>query len=112
MDKTRRIATYLIIVIAFGFSVYFFVSPFLGSGDLGQNPISSLNQTSNSVSTLATDIDTCVANPTSDCDQEMLQITKFCKDNKDQHLPSCSDARVAQYVDQRGLDRPIVNTGK
>lgn len=112
MDKARKIATFLIIVMAFGFSVYFFVSPFLGSVDQGQNPISSLNQSSNAVSTLTNDVDTCVTNPTSDCDQEMLQIAKFCKDNKDQNNPTCSDARVAQYIDQRGLDRPIVNTGK
>jgi len=112
MDKTRKIATFLIIVVAFGFSVYFFVSPFLGPGDQGQNLLSSFNQSSNSVSTLTNDVDSCVTNPTSDCDQEMLQITKFCKDNKDQNNPACSDARVFQYVDQRGLDRPIVNTGK
>ncbi len=33
MDKARKISTYLIIVMAFGFSVYFFASPFLGSQD-------------------------------------------------------------------------------
>ena len=109
MDKTRKIATFLIIVIAFGFSAYFFVSPFLGSGDQGQTPV---NQSSNSVSTLTDDVDGCVTNPTSDCDQEMLQISQYCKDKRDQQIPACSDARVAQYIDQRGLDRPVVNTGK
>ncbi len=109
MDRARKISTYLIIAVAFGFSIYFFVSPFLGSQD--QSLIPSLNQSPDAVPTLTNDIDTCVTNPTSDCDQEMLQIIKFCKDNKDQHVPVCSDARVAQYVDQRGLQRPAINIG-
>ena len=113
MDKARKISTYLIIVVAFGFSIYFFVSPFLDSEDQGQNPIPSFNQSPNSISTLTSDVDTCITNnPTSDCDQEMLQINKFCKYNKDQHIPVCSDARVPQYVDQRGLERQTINTGK
>ena len=111
MDKTRKISTYLIIAIAFGFSVYFFISPFLGSGDQ-TSPIPSFNQNPNSIPTLTSDVDACVTNPTSDCDQEMLQIKKFCNENKDQHIPVCSDARVPQYIDQRGLERPAINTGK
>jgi hypothetical protein len=110
MDKTRKISSYLMIVIAFGFSVYFFVSPFLGSPD--QSLIPGLNQNPDSVSTLTDDVDVCVANPTSDCDQEFLQIIKFCKDNSDKPIPVCSDSRVQQYVDQRGLQRPVVNMGK
>ncbi len=111
MNKARKISTYLIIAAAFGFSVYFFISPFLGSGD--QNSLMpSFNQSPNSIPTLASDVDACVTNPTSDCDQEMLQITKFCNENKDQHIPVCSDARVPQYIEQRGLERPAINTGK
>jgi len=113
VDRARKISTYLIIAVAFGFSIYFFVSPFLGSEDQGQNLMPGFNQSPDSVPTLTRDVDTCVTNPTSDCDQEMLQIMKFCKDNKDQqHIPVCSDARVPQYVDQRGLERPIINTGR
>lgn len=112
MDKARKISTYLMIAVAFGFSIYFFVSPFLGSQDQGQNLIPGFNQSPDSVPTLTSDVDACVTNPTSDCDHEMLQIMKFCKDNKDQHVPVCSDARVPQYVDQRGLERPIINTGR
>jgi len=109
VDRARKISTYLIIAVAFGFSIYFFVSPFLNSQD--QSLIPGLNQSPDAAPTLTTDVDSCVTNPTSDCDQEMLQIIKFCKDNKDQHIPVCSDARVSQYVDQRGLERPIINTG-
>ena len=111
MNKARKISTYLIIAAAFGFSVYFFISPFLGSEDQ-TSLIPSLNQNPDSISTLTGDVDACVTNPTSDCDQEMLQIKKFCSVNKDQHIPVCSDARVTQYVDQRGLERPAINTGK
>ena len=110
MDKTRKISTYLIIAVAFGFSVFFFVSPFLGSQD--QSLMPGLNQSPDTVPTLTNDVDACVTNPTLDCDQEMLQIIKFCKGNKDQQIPVCSDARVPQYVDQRGLERPVINTGK
>lgn len=110
MDKARKITTYLIIAVAFGFSIYFFASPFLGSQD--QTIMPGLNQSPDSVPTLTNDVDTCVTNPSSDCDQEMLQIIKFCKDNKDQQIPVCSDARVPQYVDQRGLERPVINTGR
>ena len=111
MDKARKISTYMIIAMAFGFSVYFFISPFIGSEDQ-TSLIPNFNQNPNSISTLTSDVDACVTNPTSDCDLEMLQIKKFCKENKDQHIPACSDARVSQYVDQRGLERPAINTGK
>jgi hypothetical protein len=111
MDKMRKISTYMIIAAAFAFSVYFFISPFVGSGDQ-TSLIPGFNQDPNSVSTLTSDVDACVTNPTSDCDQEMLQLKNFCKENNDQHIPVCSDARVSQYVDQRGLERPAINTGK
>ncbi len=110
MDRARKISTYLIIAVAFGFSIYFFVSPFLGSQD--QSLMPGLNQSPDAVPTLTNDVDACITNPTSDCDQEMLQIINFCKANKDQHIPVCSDARVPQYVDQRGLERPAINTGR
>jgi hypothetical protein len=111
VDKARKISTYMIIAAAFGFSVYFFISPFVGSGDQ-TGLIPGFNQDPNSITTLTSDVDACVTNPTSDCDLEMLQIKKFCKENKDQNIPVCSDARVSQYVDQRGLERPAINTGK
>lgn len=101
----------MIIAVAFGFSVYFFISPFIGSEDQ-TSLIPGFNQDPNSISTLTNDVDACVTNPTPDCDQEMLQIKKFCNQNKDQHIPVCSDPRVPQYVDQRGLERPTINTGK
>ena len=110
MDIRRRIATYLIIAVAFGFSIYFFASPFLYPLDQ-TGTIPGLNQSPDSISTLTSDIDACMSNPTSDCDQEMLQIKKYCSDNKDQSSV-CSDARVQEYVGNRGLERPVINTGK
>ena len=101
----------MIIAAAFGFSVYFFISPFIGSGDQ-TGLIPAFSQNPNSISTLTSDVDACVTNPTSDCDLEMLQIKKFCIENKNQNIPVCSDARVSQYVDKRGLERPAINTGK
>ncbi len=110
MTKIRRISTYLIIVTAFAFSVYFFVYPFFGSNDSNQGPFST-TQDPNSIPTLTNDVDSCASNPTSDCDQEMLQIEKFCNDNKGQDIPVCSDSRVQQYIEKHGLQRPVVNTG-
>ena len=111
MTITRRILTYLIIAVALGFSVYFFISPFLDSGNK-TDLIPGFNQDPNSIPTLTNDVDACVSNPTSDCDQEILQIKKFCNENKDQNIPVCSDTRVQQYIDSRGLERPIINTGR
>jgi hypothetical protein len=112
MDKARKIPTYVLIALALGFSIYFFISPFLNPVDQGQNLVPSFNQDPNSISTLTSDVDACVTNPTAYCDQEMLQIKKFCNENKDQNILVCSDARMQQYVDQRGLERPTINTGR
>jgi hypothetical protein len=111
MDKRRRVPTYLIIAVAFGFSIYFFASPFLYPSDQ-TGTIPGLNQSPDSVSTLTSDVDACMSNPGSDCDQEMLQISKYCDDNKGQNISICSDARVQQYIGNRGLERPVINTGK
>ena len=110
MAVKRRAPIYFVIAISFAFTVYFFVSPFLSSSNQ-DGLIPSINQSPDSVSTLASDIDTCVSSPTSDCDQEMLQIKKYCVDNKNQNIPVCSDVRVQEYIDNRGLERPIINTG-
>jgi hypothetical protein len=111
MDMRRRISTYIIIAITFAFSVYFFISPFLNPSDQG-NLMPSPNQSPDSASTLTSDVDGCVSNPTSDCDQEMLQVKKYCSGNNNQNVPVCSDARVQEYIDNRGLDRPTINTGR
>jgi len=111
VERTRRIATYLIIALAIGFSFYFFISPFLDQGNK-TDLIPGFNQDPNSIPTLTSDVDGCVSNPTSDCDQEMLQIKNFCKENKGQNIPVCSDPRVQQYIDNRGLERPSINTGR
>ncbi|MHB8602124.1 MAG: hypothetical protein ACYC6W_08990 [Nitrosotalea sp.] len=110
MIAKRKIPIYFVIVISFGFTAYFFASPFLSSSNPG-GLIPSISQSPDSVSTLASDVDACISSPTSDCDQEMLQIKKYCADNRDQNIPVCSDARVREYVDNRGLERPIINTG-
>ncbi|HJW19765.1 MAG TPA: hypothetical protein VJ571_04330 [Candidatus Nitrosotalea sp.] len=110
MDVRRRIPVYLMIGVAFAFTLYFFVSPFLSSSDQG-GTVPALNQSPDSVSTLGNDIDTCVTTPTSDCDQEMLQIKNYCTSNRGQNIPICSDVRVQEYIDSRGLERPVINTG-
>ncbi|MHB8545813.1 MAG: hypothetical protein ACYDAJ_03520 [Nitrosotalea sp.] len=110
MDIKRRMPVYLMIGTAFAFTLYFFVSPFLYPSDQGgQVPV--FNQSPDSVSTLASDVDACVATPTSDCDQEMLQIKNYCDSNRDQNISICSDVRVQEYIDSRGLERPTINTG-
>ena len=106
----RRIPLYFVIAIAFALTIYFFASPFMsGSDQSGQIP--PLNQNPDSISTLTSDIDSCVSTPTSDCDQEMLQIKKYCADNRGQNISVCSDVRVQEYIDSRGLERPVINTG-
>jgi hypothetical protein len=110
MDKRRRLSTYLVIAVAFAFSIYFIASPFLSPSDQS-GTIPGLNQSPDSVSTLTSDIDSCMTTPSSDCDQEMLQIGKYCDANKGQNISICSDARVPQYISNRGLERPVINTG-
>lgn len=110
MGVKRKIPIYLVIAISFAFTAYFFVSPFISSSNQ-DGLIPSISQSPDSVSTLASDIDSCISNPTSDCDQEMLQIKKYCADNRDQNISVCSDVRVKEYVDNRGLERPTINTG-
>lgn len=111
MDTRRRISTYLVIAVAFGFSIYFFASPFIYPSDQS-GTMPALNQSPDSISTLASDVDACMSNPTSDCDQEMLQINRYCNDNKGQNISICSDPRVQEYVGNRGLERPPINTGR
>lgn len=110
MITKRKIPIYFVIAISFAFTAYFFASPFLSSSNQ-DGLIPSINTSPDSVSTLASDVDACISSPTSDCDQEMLQIKKYCADNKDQNISVCSDVRVQEYVDNRGLERPIINTG-
>jgi hypothetical protein len=96
--------------VAFAFTLYFFVSPFLYSSDQG-GQVPAINQNPDSISTLSSDVDTCVTTPTSDCDQEMLQVKNYCNNNRGQNIPICSDVRVQEYIDSRGLERPTINTG-
>ena len=110
LSAKRKLPIYLVIAISFAFTAYFFVSPFLSSSNQ-DGMIPSVNQSPDSVSTLASDIDSCISSPTPDCDQEMLQIKKYCAGNKDSNVSVCSDVRVQEYVDNRGLERPVINTG-
>ncbi|MGI0065563.1 MAG: hypothetical protein ACREA5_06325 [Nitrosotalea sp.] len=110
MDIRRKLPMYLMIGVAFAFTLYFFASPFLSSSDQsGQMP--AFSQNPDSISTLANDVDACVTTPTSDCDQEMLQIKNYCTSNRGQNIPICSDVRVQEYIDSRGLERPTINPG-
>lgn len=110
MDIKRRIPIFLVIALAFAFTIYFFASPFMYGSNQG-GTIPPLNQSPDSISTLTSDIDSCVSTPTSDCDQEMLQIKNYCNNNRGQNIPVCSDVRVQEYIDSRGLGRPTINTG-
>ena len=106
--KRLGIALFLASVVAFSF--YFIGSPFFFQPG-GDNLFSNMTQNPQNVSTLEDDVDSCSSTPTSDCDQEMLQIKQFCKQNNDQNISVCSDHRVQSYIDQRGLERPSVNIG-
>jgi hypothetical protein len=110
VDIKRRIPILLVIALAFAFTIYFFASPFMSGSDQGGS-IPPFNQSPDSISTLTSDIDACVSTPTSDCDQEMLQIKNYCNNNRGQNFPVCSDVRVQEYIDSRGLERPVINTG-
>lgn len=114
MDRRRGVLLGMILAGVSGMIFYFFTSPILypSSDQNSGNPITGPNQNPDTLSTLENDVDSCISNPTSDCDQEMLQILNYCQQNKDQNIPACSDARVQQYVEQRGLNRPIINTGQ
>ena len=111
MNMNRRLGMILFLASIVGFSLYFIGSPFLSSQSSSDNLFSNVTQNPQNISTLEDDVDSCSSAPTSDCDQEMLQIKQFCKQNNDQSVPACSDPRVQSYIDQRGLERPTVNTG-
>jgi hypothetical protein len=114
MNRNRGIVTGVILAIS---SVFFFI--FIGfplfnqqPSDQGNSPFSSM-QSPDSVSTIASDIDSCVSSPNSDCDQEMSQISQFCSQNKgqEQTYPFCSDTRIQMYIEQRNINQIKVNGG-
>ncbi len=111
MNRNRRLGIALFLASVVAFSFYFIGSPFLSQQPSGDYFLTNPNQNPQSISTLADDVDSCTATPTSDCDQEMLQIKQFCQQSNDQSIPVCSDHRVQSYIDQRGLERPSVNIG-
>ncbi len=99
-------------------SVFFFI--FIGfplfsqqPGDGVNSPISGSDQSPDTISAIASDIDSCITTPTSDCDQEMLQVSKFCSQNKgqEQNYPFCADSRVQIYLEHRDMARNAVNGG-
>ncbi|MGI0046018.1 MAG: hypothetical protein ACREBB_02355 [Nitrosotalea sp.] len=99
-------------------SIFFFL--FIGfplfnqqSGDQVGSPFTTSMQSPDTISTIASDIDSCVANPTSDCDQEMLQVSKFCDQNRgqEQTYPFCSDSRIQMYLEHRSTAQITVNGG-
>ncbi len=110
MNRKQGVLT-VIFIVAVSISAFFFIgSPMLDLNDQTGNP--GLSQNPESISTVQNDIESCVANPTADCDQEMQQIPKFCEQNKDQNISYCSDPRVQMYLDQRGLLQSTINVGK
>jgi hypothetical protein len=111
MDRNKRLGLALFLASVVAFSFYFIGSPFLSQQPTGDNLFASPNQNPQNIATLEDDVDSCSSTPTSDCDQEMLQIKQFCQQSNDQNIPVCSDHRVQSYIDQRGLERPSVNIG-
>ena len=111
MNRNRRLGITLFLASVVIFSFYFIGSPFIFQQQAGDGLFSNMTQNPQNVSTLEDDIDSCMSTPTSDCDQEMLQIKQFCKQNNDPNISVCSDHRVQSYIDQRGLERPSVNIG-
>ena|SRR5437870_4063590 len=112
MNRKQGILTSVFLAAASAFAFYFIGSPILNQNGQAENPFSNLVQSTGSVSTIQNDIDSCTANPTTDCDQEIQQIPKFCEQNKDQNISFCSDPRIQAYLDQRGLTQSAINVGK
>ena len=112
MDRRKGLFAGIILAVASASMFYFFMYPLYTPGGQSDNPFSDFNQNPADVPTLTNDVDTCMSTPSSDCDQEMLQISKFCQQNKGSNIPVCSDARVQQYIDMHGLARPAINTGQ
>jgi len=112
MNRKQGIMTSIFLAAASAFVFFFIGSPILNPNDQTVNPFSNLAQSPESVSTIQNDIDSCIANPTTDCDQEMQQVPKFCEQNKDQNISFCLDPRIQMYLDQRGITRPTINVGK
>lgn len=115
MNRNRGIITGVILAISSAFFFIFIGFPLFNqpSSDQGNSQFSSSMQSPDTISTIASDIDSCVSNPTSDCDQEMLQVSEFCQQNKgqEQTYPFCSDTRVQMYVEQRDMAQIKVNGG-
>src|SRR2546426_11815337 len=112
MNRKAGIMAGIFLAATSAFAFYFIGFPLLSQNDQTGNPFSNLAENLASVSSIQSDIDSCISNPTSDCDQEMQQIPKFCEQNKDQNISFCSDKRVRMYLDQRGFTRPTINEGK
>ena len=115
MDRRRGFLGGILLAVS---SVIFFLFmgyPLLtqqGNDQVG-SPFSGNMQSPDAISAISNDIDSCVSNPSSDCDQEMLQISKFCDQNKgqEQTYQFCSDARVKIYLENRNMAQIKVNGG-
>ena len=115
MNSQRGFITGIILAVS---SAAFFI--FIGfplfnqpSGNQVGSPFTNSIQSPDTISTIANDIDSCITSPTSDCDQEMQQVEKFCQQNKgqEQNYPFCSDSKVQIYLNQRNMQQITVNSG-
>lgn len=82
-----------------------------GQGDQTGPPLGMSDQSPQTMSAVSNEIDSCVSNPSSDCDQVMLQVSRFCQQDQSQarDYPFCSDSRIQMYLQQRSLDQIHVN---
>ncbi len=116
MNKKSGLITGVILAVSSAFFFIFVGIPLFNqqSGDQVNSPFANNVQSSEEISTIASDIDSCMSNPTSDCDQEMTQVEKFCEQNKgqEQNYPFCADSRVQMYLEQRNTAQITVNGGE
>jgi hypothetical protein len=109
MNRRQGLVTGIILAASSVFVFIFLGFPFLNQQADQSSPLNAQNP--DTVSSVASEIDSCVSNPNSDCDQEMLQVSKYCQENKGQDISFCSDPRVPAYLNNRGLTLPPVNGG-
>ena len=83
------------------------------SGQAG-SPLESQPQSAQEINNVSNEINSCIASPSANCDQEMQQISLFCGQNpgQEQNYPFCSDPRVQMYLQHRNMDQIRVNGGQ
>lgn len=115
MNRKGGLITGIILAVSSGLFFVFMGLPQFGlqPNDSVDSPFTGSVQSPEALSTISSDIDGCISSPTTDCDQEMKQISQFCIQNKgqDANYPFCSDSRVQMYLEHRNSAQSGVNVG-